>query len=99
MIASVMAQSLHLIHKFLKVKKTRNTRGRDEPMGEPEDPARNAIADNQMPADRSQNAARTGDGQGPAGTATGGDQVRDEEAVYRFIERFSSVLSEAGFPR
>jgi predicted transcriptional regulator len=68
-------------------------------MGEPEDPARNAIADNQMPADRSQNAARTGDGQGPAGTATGRDQVRDEEAVYRFIERFSSVLSEAGFPR
>ena len=68
-------------------------------MGEPEDPARNAIADSQMPADRSQNAARTGDGQDPAGTATGRDQVRDDEAVYRFIERFSSVLSEAGFPR
>jgi predicted transcriptional regulator len=68
-------------------------------MGEPEDPARNAIADNKMPADRSQDAARAGDGQGPAGTATGRDQVRDDEAVYRFIERFSSVLSEAGFPR
>lgn len=68
-------------------------------MGELEDPARNAIADSQMPADRSQDAARTGDGQGPAGAATGRDQVRDDEAVYRFIERFSSVLSEAGFPR
>ena len=68
-------------------------------MGEPEDPARYAIADDRGPAARSQNAAGTGDGRDPAGTATGRDQVRDDEAVYRFIERFSSVLSEAGFPR
>lgn len=61
-------------------------------MGEPEDPARNASGDGQ-------NAARTSDGQDPARTGTGRDQLRDDEAVYRFIERFSSVLSEAGFPR
>ncbi|MGD0374207.1 MAG: MarR family transcriptional regulator [Streptosporangiaceae bacterium] len=31
--------------------------------------------------------------------ARGPDQARDDKAVYRFIERFSSVLGEAGFPR
>jgi predicted transcriptional regulator len=60
-------------------------------MGEPEDPDRQATAEDQPPARRaSQDAYRTGEGQPLA---------RDDEAVYRFIERFSSVLSEAGFPR
>lgn len=63
-------------------------------MGERQDPARAATEEAGIRAgsgrEHARDGVRAGDGPGHA---------RDDAAVYRFIERFSSVLGEAGFPR
>jgi DNA-binding transcriptional regulator GbsR (MarR family) len=68
-------------------------------MGEPEDPARSASADDGLRPGGGRDHGRGSAGRNGGRAAGGPDQARDAEAVYRFIERFSSVLSEAGFPR
>ena len=68
-------------------------------MGEPEDPARSASAEDGPHPGGGRDHGRESAGRNGGRAAGGQDQARDAEAVYRFIERFSSVLSEAGFPR
>jgi predicted transcriptional regulator len=66
-------------------------------MSEREDSAGGAAGDDRAGAAGGQHQAR-----GNASDDRAGDRrhrARDDAAVYRFIERFSSVLGEAGFPR
>jgi predicted transcriptional regulator len=67
-------------------------------MGERQDPARAAIGEAGFRAGEEPGHGR---GTGHDGGGAGGEpgHARDDVAVYRFIERFSSVLGEAGFPR
>ena len=72
-------------------------------MGEPEVPARSGgtVGRPQPGGGRDHDRDHGRDSAGRTGgrAAGGPEQARDAEAVYRFIERFSSVLTEAGFPR
>lgn len=68
-------------------------------MAEPEDPARSASADDGLHPGGGHDHGHGSAGRSGGRAAGGPGQARDAEAVYRFIERFSSVLSEAGFPR
>jgi len=77
-------------------------------MGEQEDLARSGRVQDGVRADYGQEPARAGNRPEPGrvddgqNLTRGGDQpgpAPDADRVYRFIERLSSVLSEAGFPR
>lgn len=74
------------------------TRGGNQPnpgrADDGHDPARGGNRAESARADDGHDPARPGDQPDPAR-----DPAPDADRVYRFIERFSSVLSEAGFPR
>jgi predicted transcriptional regulator len=71
---------------------------RDQSRDQGQHRGRDQSRDRGRDQDRDQEAG-TGDGRQAGRPDDSQLQARDGDAVYRFIERFSSVLSEAGFPR